>query len=164
MNIWLEQTTFGTWVREGSSFWGYPTILFLHTVGMACVAGFAAIVDLRVLGVASDIPLSPIDRFFPIMWAGFWVNALSGTALYIADATTKFTNPAFAVKMTFVALGVVTVHLLRTRVIRHPAADTGPQPPGAKLLAATSLICWLGAITAGRLMAYVGPVSGLPIN
>jgi len=98
------------------------------------------------------------------MWAGFWVNALSGTALFIADATAKFANPAFAVKMTFVALGVVTVHLLRSRVIRNPEVDTGPMPPGAKLLAATSLICWLGAITAGRLMAYVGPVSGLPIS
>jgi hypothetical protein len=68
------------------------------------------------------------------------------------------------VKMTFVTLGVVTVHLLRSRVIRNPEVDAGPMPPGAKLLAATSLICWLGAITAGRLMAYVGPVSGLPVN
>src|SRR4029079_11161249 len=141
-------------------FWGYPTILFLHTVGMACVAGFAGIVALRVLGVASDMPLSPIDRFFPIMWGGFWVNALSGTALYIADATTKFNNHAFAVKMTFVALGVVTVHLLRTRVIRDPAADTGPMPAGAKLLAATSLVCWLRGHTARGPVAARGHVRG----
>jgi hypothetical protein len=162
--VWLEQTAFGIWVREGTSLWGYPTILFLHTIGMACVVGFAAIVDLRVLGVASDIPLAPLDRFFPVMWAGFWVNALSGTALFVADATTKFTNPAFAVKMTFVVLGVVTVHLLRSRVIRARSVDDGPIPSRAKFLAATSLVCWLGAITAGRLMAYVGPVSGLPVN
>ena len=30
-----------------------------------------------------------------------------------------------------------------------------------KILAAVSLSLWLGAITAGRLMAYLGPVSGL---
>jgi hypothetical protein len=160
--IWLEQTAFGTWVREGSSLWGYPTILFLHTVGMASIAGFAAIVDLRILGVAPDIPLAPLDRYFPVMWAGFGVNALSGTALFMADATTKAANPAFAVKMTFVAFGVLTVHLLRSRVIRNSALESGPMPARAKLLAAASLLCWLGAVTAGRLMAYVGPVSGLP--
>jgi hypothetical protein len=32
----------------------------------------------------------------------------------------------------------------------------------AKGLAWASLICWFGAITAGRLLAYVGPVSGPP--
>jgi hypothetical protein len=160
--IWLEQTPFGAWVREGNSLWGYPMILFLHTLGMGCVVGFATIVDLRILGVAPDIPLAPLDRFFPVMWAGFWVNALSGTALFIADATTKFTNPVFAVKMTFVALGVVTVHLLRSRVIRGHAPHERPMAAAAKFLAATSLVCWIGAITAGRLMAYFGPVSGLP--
>jgi hypothetical protein len=159
--VWLEQTAFGTWVREGNSMWGYPTILFLHTLGMGCVVGFAAIVDLRILGVASDIPLAPLDRFFPIMWTGFWVNALSGTALFVADATTKFTNPVFGVKMMFVALGVATVHLLRSRVIRGAQHDR-PASRHAQILAATSLVCWICAITAGRLMAYFGPVSGLP--
>jgi hypothetical protein len=158
---WLEQTAFAIWVRDGNSLWGYPTIIFLHTLGMACVAGFAMIVDLRILGLAPDIPLAPMDRFFPAMWAGFWVNAVSGTMLFIADATPKVTNPAFAVKMVFVALGVVTLQSLRI-VIRNPAVDSGPMPSHAKLAAATSLVCWLGAITAGRVMAYVGPVSGLP--
>ena len=31
-----------------------------------------------------------------------------------------------------------------------------------RVLAVTSLIFWGGAITAGRLMAYFGPVSGAP--
>jgi hypothetical protein len=29
------------------------------------------------------------------------------------------------------------------------------------MLAWASLICWFGAICAGRLIAYVGPVAGL---
>ena len=40
--------------------------------------------------------------------------------------------------------------------------DKGPMPPSAKGLAWASLVCWIAAITAGRLLAYVGPVSGLP--
>src|SRR3954471_24660023 len=90
---WLEQTGFGTWVRESPSLWAYPTILFLHTLGMGTLAGTAAVIDLRIVGFAPDLPVAPLERFFPVMWIGFWINALSGTALLIADATTKLTNP-----------------------------------------------------------------------
>ena len=162
--VWLEQGCFATWVREGDSIMGYPTILFLHTVGMGMLAGTAAIIDLRVLGFAPELPLAPMDRFFPAMWAGFWINLLTGTALLIADATTKFVSPVFRVKMAFVALGVVTVLLLRRRVFRNPSIDRMPTPRYGKVLAGLSLICWIGAVTAGRLMAYLGPVSGLPIQ
>jgi hypothetical protein len=33
-------------------------------------------------------------------------------------------------------------------------------PSKAKTLAVTSLLLWIGATTAGRLMAYLGPVGG----
>jgi hypothetical protein len=46
-------------------------------------------------------------------------------------------------------------------VFADPNLDRGPLPSNAKLLAILSLFFWLGAITAGRLLAYVGPVSGL---
>jgi hypothetical protein len=159
---WVEHGTFATWVRESTTVWGYPTILFLHTVGMGALAGTAIAVDLRLLGAAPTLPLKPIDRFFPLMWIGFWINLLSGTVLLMADATTKFTSPVFGIKMAFVAGGVLLLHLLRKRVFRRPAIDQAPLPRYAKIMAAASLICWLGAITAGRLMAYLGPVSGLP--
>jgi hypothetical protein len=40
--------------------------------------------------------------------------------------------------------------------------DKGPLPASVKGLAWLSLVCWVGAITAGRLLAYLGPVSGVP--
>ena len=43
-----------------------------------------------------------------------------------------------------------------------PELDKGPIRGSAKLWAWASLICWFGAITAGRLLAYLGPVSGVP--
>ena len=33
--IRLEESGFGTWVRESPSLWAYPTVLFLHTLGLA---------------------------------------------------------------------------------------------------------------------------------
>ena len=82
--------------------------------------------------------------------------------LLIADASTKLTNPVFYVKMAFVTLAVVNMVLIRRRVFRDPALDTAPLAGPAKVLAVTSLFFWMGAITAGRLMAYFGPVSGAP--
>src|SRR6266540_6938089 len=86
----LENSAFGAWVRESSSLWAYPTILFLHTIGLGFLVGLNAAIDLRILGVARKRPLAPMEEFYTIMWTSFWINALSGTALLIADATTKF--------------------------------------------------------------------------
>src|SRR6516225_2897779 len=85
----IEQSGFCTWVRESGSMWAYPLILFLHTVGLGFVVGTCMVVDLRLLGYAPRIPLKPIERFFPYLWAGFWISAISGTILLAADATTN---------------------------------------------------------------------------
>jgi uncharacterized membrane protein len=158
----VESTAFASWVRESSSLWAYPTILFLHTVGLGFLVGLNAAIALRILGAARKLPLAPMEKFYPVMWAGFWVNALSGLALLAADATTKLTNPVFYIKMGFVSLAVVNMTLLRRRVFRNPALDLTPVTGFGRALAVASLLFWAGAITAGRLMAYFGPVSGAP--
>jgi hypothetical protein len=156
----VENSAFGTWVRESKSLWAYPTILFLHTVGLGFLVGLNAAIDLRILGFARKVPLAPMESFYKIMWVAFWVNALSGTALLIADATTKLANPVFYIKMSIVALAVINMVAIRRRVFGRPSPD---EIAGfARALAITSLIFWGGAITAGRLMAYFGPVSGAP--
>src|SRR5262245_17727374 len=101
--VWLENLSFSIWVRESPSLWAYPGILFFHTVGLSLVAGISAGIALRALGVAKSIPIAPLEVFFRLFWIGFWVNALSGVALLIADATTKLVNPIFYIKMLFVA-------------------------------------------------------------
>src|SRR5205814_2028751 len=88
-------------------------------------------------------------------------GAVDRTLPLVADATTKLTNTVFYIKLGFIALGVVNMVLIRRRIFRDPALDVDARPIGrfGRLLAATSLVFWGGAITAGRLMAYFGPVS-----
>jgi len=158
----LEHSAFGTWVREAPTIWAYATILFLHTVGLGFVVGVNVAIDLRILGVARQMPLAPMRRLFPWMWAGFIVNALSGIALLIADATTKLANPVFLVKMAFITLGVVNMAWSKRRLFDDPTVlEQFPAPSHARRVAIVSLILWIGATTAGRLMGYLGPVSGL---
>jgi len=160
----VENTRFSTWVRESSSLWAYPTILFMHTVGLGFLVGLNAAIDLRILGFARRLPLAPMEKFYRIMWAAFWINTLSGTALLIADATTKLTNRVFYIKMGCILFAVISMVLIRRRVFGDAAVDRdrAPLAAPARALAVTSLVLWAGAITAGRLMAYFGPVSGAP--
>ena len=154
----LEQLPFSMWVLQSP----YSTILFLHSIGMALVAGFSAVIDLRLLGFSPRIPIKPLERLYPWMWWGFAINAITGSSLLLADATTKGTNPDFWIKMVFVFTGIAVLKIMRKKVFGDPQLDVAPVSGTAKGLACVSLVCWLGAITAGRLLAYVGPVSGLP--
>ena len=74
----LQHSALMDWVRESGSLLGYPTILFLHTLGLATVAGLNGAIDLRLLGVASKVPLSSLTRFFPFIWMAFGLTALTG--------------------------------------------------------------------------------------
>jgi hypothetical protein len=157
----IENTGFGIWVRESGSMWSYPTIIFLHSLGLAFLVGMNVVLALRLLGLAPRIPLSALAHLYPIMWAGFWVNAASGVALSIADATTMFVSPLFYLKLGLIAGAVVNMVCIRRYVFAHPRVDRIAVPPAARLMATLSLVLWAAAITAGRLTAYIGPAVAL---
>jgi hypothetical protein len=137
----LEQSGIGAWVNQSSStFFGYPGILLIHTIGMTLVAGTSLVIGLRVIGFAPQVPLTEIRKLFPFFWIGFGLSSLSGVLLLIAKATTMVFNPAFYVKMLAIAIAITT--LLRMQ--------------RSRLMAAACIGFWLVAITAGRMMAYLG--------
>ncbi len=152
----IEDSGFSTWIRESKSLFAYPTILFLHAVGMGIVAGMSGALDLRVLGFARHMPLGPLEKFFRVIWIGFWINAASGFLLLIANASTKAVSGVFWIKLGFIAMALVVQQMMRNTVFRDPLADKKPVAFNGKALALTSLALWAGAITAGRLMAYIG--------
>lgn len=149
----LENTGLATWLRESGSIWAYPIVLTLHTAGMGVLVGANWALDLRLLGVAPSVPLAPLERLFSAMWAGFWVNAVTGVLLFMADATTKGSTSLFIVKLVIVAAAVAVAGLTRRYVYRPAPVHVVPMP--AQVLAGLSIVLWLAAITAGRLMAYV---------
>jgi hypothetical protein len=149
----LESTALATWVRESNSLWAYPTVLTLHTVGLGILVGANWALDFRLLGVAPRVPLEPLRQLFPLMWLGFWINAVTGAMLFAADASTRGSTRLFVFKLGLVALAVLVVKLTDRSVFAGagPARISG----GARALAATSLVLWTAAILAGRLMAYI---------
>ena len=150
----LQASALSTWVREASTIWAYPTILTLHTIGLGVLVGVNAAVDLRVLGFGSRIPLEPMEKFFPAMWAGFWVNAVTGVMLFAADPIEKGTTVLFMIKLGLVVAGVALMVALRHTVYRRQVAPPLTVSRVAKAFAAASLLIWVTATAAGRMMAY----------
>jgi len=149
----LEASAFSTWLRESTSIWGYPTVLTLHTVGLAMLVGLNAAVDLRLLGFGPGIPISSMERLFPAMWIGFWLNTVTGAMLFAIDPINKGTTTIFMFKLALVVAGVVLLVMLR-RSVYGPSRQVAVTPV-AKACAALSLLVWIAAITTGRFMAYV---------
>jgi hypothetical protein len=155
---WLENSAFSLWIKESPSIWPYDILcLSAHSVGMAILVGVSSAVALRLLGVAPQLPLAPMGGLFPVMYAGFWINVLSGVGLFAAYPVKAVTNPGFYLKMAGVVTAVVCIRRIKRDVFAGPA-HLGSQAVGAKgrMLAGALLLTWVGTITAGRLMAYHG--------
>lgn len=150
----LQSSGFSVWVRESNSIWAFPTILTAHTFGMMVLVGVSMVVDMRLLGIARQIPIDSMRVLFRIMWAAFWLNLVTGVVLFAADAVTKSTSWLFGAKLVLVIIGIVTMRRLQRRLYGGP--DAVPVvTSGLRNLAVTSLVVWLAAVTAGRLLAYV---------
>jgi hypothetical protein len=147
---WLENTALSDWVRSSPSLFAFPFILVVHAWGMGFLAGSNAAVGFRVLGLAPRIPLAAMQKFYPVMWFGFVINAISGILLLIGYPTKALTNPVFYLKLGFIAVGMVLMLWLRGNVVREQKRPASH----AKLAAVILVLVWAGAIVSGRLLAY----------
>ena len=152
---WIEATALATWVSQSPSLWAYPTVLTLHTVGLAIVVGASTVVDLRLLGYARRIRLSSLVPLFRLMVVAFALNAATGIMLFMADATRKSKQPVFFVKLVLI-FAALWCTMQAWKVVRtNDGRGDDHVPARAHHLAWITLLLWIGAITAGRLMAYL---------
>ena len=153
----IENSGFATYVRETPNVLGYSTVLALHTFGMAFLVGLSGMIALRILGFAPGLPLAPMEKFFPLIVIGFWVNAVTGLILVTLAARSLLTNWDFYVKLVAIGCALVSTRMLHANVFGDPAnLDTRPVPMKGRILACTTLTFWVIAILAGRLTAYSG--------
>jgi hypothetical protein len=133
-----------------------PTVLTLHTTGMALLIGASWVLDMRLLGLNRTVPLSAYRWVFRAVAVGLVVNLLTGVFLFMKNATTWGTAWPFLVKMVLVAASAATILPIRKYVLN---SDTGlgDISSNARLLAIASILSWSAAVTAGRLLAYLVP-------
>ena len=150
----IEDSSFSTWLRESDSPFAFYFVLLFHTFGLALLVGANGLVDLRLLGFFRTMPLVPLKRFFSIMWLGFWINATTGTLLLIAYPTKALTNPVFYAKLMIIGSAMWILTKLQKEVFADTSVTETDMMARGATLAKWSLVLWLGAISAGRLLAY----------
>ena len=156
----IENIAFSAWVRESPSVWAYPLVIFLHAAGLSLVVGLSSVIDLAILGFAPGLPLAPMSKLYRLIGIGFWMNAISGIVLTMADATTMVVNPIFWIKMILIGLAVADVLIIKKKVFGDPLLDKRPPEGEVRALAILSLILWPATVTTGRLTAYLGAHHG----
>ena len=152
---WLESTKLAVWLGESQSIWAFPTVLTLHTIGMAVLVGASWVLDLRLLGINRRGPLSAYRWVFPVLAIGLLVSVVTGVMLFIKTATKWGTAIPFLIKMSLVIASVAMLAPLRSHVLRNGADNK--VSGNLRLLAIASILAWTGAVTAGRLLAYLVP-------
>jgi len=156
MLVWLESLRLSVWVHESPSVWAQPTVLTLHTMGMGVLVGASWMLDLRLLGISGNMPLSAFRWVFRAVAVGLVVNVVTGVLLFAQRATTLGTAIPFLIKIALVIAGAATLLPLRSYVLRS-APEQREVTGSARLLAIASILAWAAAITAGRLLAYLVP-------
>ena len=152
----LEQTALATAVRESP--WLYPAAEFAHILGFVLLVGAAAMFDLRLLGLSRTLPVTEMAaHLLPWARAGLLLAAPTGALMFISDATATAANPAFRLKLLLVAAGLLNAWAFHRGPFRSVRAwDRGaPTPASARAAAVLSLVLWVAALAAGRLIAYV---------
>ncbi len=152
----VQDTAIATAIREGESL--FPWIECVHVLALTLVIGSIAIVDLRLIGMASRerTVLQTTASVLPVTWTAFLFAALTGGLLFASNATTYAHNFYFQVKMALIALAglnMATYHLFLNRGADswQTAALT---PLRARVIGGLSLCLWIAVVAFGRWIGF----------
>jgi hypothetical protein len=148
----LEGTALAQALRV--SRWGYAAVNGTHILGIALLIGAIVPLNLRFLGFWPDIPRDSLVRVLvPVAATGLAIALTAGFILFSVRAREYSGIGVLQAKLAFVAVGILSALAL------HRAHGFLLESASDRVLArhaAVSLICWIGAATCGRLIAFVG--------
>jgi hypothetical protein len=167
---WLEASSLAVRIRD--SLYLFPLIESFHVIGLTMVFGTIAIVDLRLLGLASSQRrVSRIVRdVLKWTWAAFALAVVTGVLMFITNADVYYHNFYFRAKMALLALsGINTLifELTAARSITQWDRDRAA-PLAGRTVAVLSLVFWISIIFAGRWIGFTStraaPTTGPDVN
>lgn len=153
---WLEGSALGLAVRQ--SVWAYPAANVGHVLSVVAFGAAVAVLDLVLLGVVKAhgraAVLAAARRIAMALLA---LVVLSGSVLFLAEASHVFLNRVFQLKLALIAVAGVNAVWLGGRAVAAAQAlpDEAPMPPVARAAAMLSLALWIAVVGLGRFIAYV---------
>jgi uncharacterized membrane protein len=149
---WVSNSALGQFMVNSAV--AFPLSETFHFIGLCALMGALLVVDLRLLGLMSDVPPKLVLQFLPIAIGGFLINLITGVCFFAANPEGYSTNWMFWLKMGLVGLaGVNALYFTVVEEKRVLATPDGAQfDLQTRTTAALSLILWTGVIVAGRLL------------
>lgn len=150
----LSDSAFSGWLSI--SMLGFPTLIALHSVGMAVVVGLSFVITLRLYGHVTDISADRLPQLLQVAAWGFTLNLLTGLALFITRGDEYIVSGMFLLKMGIVLASAAVLFWLAYQG-RRRALVTGTQlaPGRFRALSLLATVGWFGAVVAGRMLAYL---------
>ena len=160
----LEASSLAAGIRD--SLYAFPLIESTHVIGLTIVFGTIAIMDLRLLGLASARrPFTSVKRdIMPWTWIAFLLTVTTGFLMFITNASVYYSNFQFRAKMGLLLLSGINMLVFELGAGRaaHRWDDSSSPPGSAKLAGALSLLLWIGVIFMGRWVGFTSTRSVEP--
>jgi len=129
----------------------------VHVFAISLVFGTIAIIDLRLLGLASTSRryTEMARELLPLTWGAWLVAAVFGTLLLASRPVGYFENADF--RMKFLCMGLAGVNMLVFQFFtsRDVAQwDRGRVPLAGKVAGTLSLVFWIGVVYFARMTGF----------
>jgi hypothetical protein len=146
--IWSSNTAVGVAIRD--SVWLFPVVETVHLLALALLGGVILAVDLRLCGLGLSFKPAGLLARDLRGWlvAATAVMIVSGALLFASEAIKCYENPAFRIKMIFLALALAFTFTVRQRALR--GGDAEARSGWRLLIGCTSLVLWFGVAAGGR--------------
>ena len=152
---WLANTEWSIALHESQ--YAYAVIESIHVWALCLFVGFAALLDLRLVGALfRTVPVSDVARrVLPWTVAGFAVMVVSGVVLFYAIPLRTYHNVFFRIKVILLILAGLNAFVFHHGIYAKVAHwDLVVPPRPAKMAGLCSLLLWATIIFSGRLIAY----------
>ncbi len=140
--------------RSGTA---YLLVNAAHILSIGVLIGSMVCLDLRLLGVGRQLPLTFAGLFLSRVAAtGLGLAIFTGSWLFITQPDAYVGNPAFLAKISLVATGILNALWLKARTAWHQAlVPDAAVAVTVRMQAAISLLIWLAAVVAGRWIGFL---------
>lgn len=145
--------------------WAWPLNEILHFIGLILLIGIVGMYDLRLMGVAREIPVAALQRLMPWAIFGFALSIITGllftTGIYAnleIDPYTVLINDGY-LQLKLIFLFLAGLNLLAFNVSGASRSveslGAGEEASGkAKIFAGASLFLWITVMYFGRLVPW----------
>ncbi len=134
----------------GAHLWAYPMLEVVHLIGVALILGNLVLLEVRVFGWASDLPIEPLARTsLALVGFGFCLAVVTGLLMFGTQPGELLANRVFTVKMALIMLAGCNAGWF------HARRSLQLQDTTARVSMLLSSAIWILVITCGRWIAYV---------